>query len=414
MKPEVKMFAYSIFGTAVLLIVIFASQLTKQTSSHQAQVVTSPMQGKTIQYYRSTMNPNEVSPMPAKDSMGMEMEPVYSSGKPTNSTISIDPRTQQNMGVRIRQVNVGPLNKRISTVGYVTYDETMLFDINTKFQGWIEKLFVNTTGQYVAKNQPLFTIYSPELYTAQKEYLITINNSASLAENEKVELKKSALKKLKYFDVPQDQIQEIEKTGQKKALTICSPVNGIVVEKKVIQGQMVEAGSPIYVLADISKVWIQAQIFEQDLPFVHLDQKVTLTLPSFPGKKFFGSICFIYPTVDEKTRTVQARIELSNPELTFKPGMYATVEIYSKLKDFAILVPASAVLRSGERNTVFVSLGEGYFEPRKVELGALAANNMYEIVKGLKKGEQVVVSGQFMLDSESQLQEATQKMLKAK
>lgn len=309
---------------------------------------------------------------------------------------------QQNMGVRCAEIKEAPLKKCIRTVGTIAYDESTLFDITTKFRGWITTLYVNTTGQNVAHGAPLFTIYSPELYSAQKEYLAALPLDA---------LKKSALCKLRYFDVAEGEIAVIEKTGPKKALLMRAPHGGIVVEKNVVQGQMVEAGQSLYRMADLSTVWLQAEIYEQDLPFISLGQEAQVMLPSFPQQKYTGKISFIYPSVHEKTRTVTARIELPNPGLQFKPGMYATLEIAAILSENTLLVPASAVLRSGEKNRVFIALANGQFEPRTITLGPLGSDDMYQVLSGLDVHDNVVVSGQFMLDSESQLQEAIQKML---
>lgn len=375
------MYLYSIFGTCVVLFVFFASQAMWQPS----------------------LRPNNgVDPVLAKDSMGMNMgmPPMTNQRASAMPTISIDPHMQQNMGIVLGNVTKGPVVKCIRTVGTIAYDETTLYNITTKFQGWVEKLYVNTTGQHVMKGEPLFTIYSPELYAAQEEYLVSIGT----------ELQQSALKKLQYFDVPVEEIQKLQESGIKKALTMLSPVDGIVVEKNVIQGQMVGSSTASYRIADISKVWLQAEIYEQDLPFAAVGQEVTIIVPYFSDQKFSGRISFIYPYVTPKTRTATARIELTNSPLLLKPDMYATVEIAATLHEEGLLIPASAVLRSGSKNTVFVALGNGYFEPREVRLGPYAANNMYEILNGLDEKDRIVLSGQFLLDSESQLQNAFLKM----
>ena len=357
-----------------------------------------------IKYYKSTMMLGEISQTPRKDSMGMDMVPVYEGEEETNA-ITVDPATVQKMGVRTATVTKGPLRRVIRTVGSIDYNETALADVTTKFRGWIEKLYVDSTGKQVHKGEPLFDIYSPELYSAQNEYVLALNQGSG-------GLKASARQKLKLFDITDDQIAELEKTRQpQRTLRVDAPIDGIVVEKMVVQGQMVEAGMKLYRLADLSIVWVQSQIYEQDLALLKLGQEAEVSLSYLPDRKFTGRITYIYPTVDEKTRTARLRMEFHNPGLFLKPGMFATVELHVDLEPSALLVPETAVLRSGDRNTVFVALQNGRFEPHTVTLGARGENDTYQVLSGLNDGERVVTSGQFMLDSESQLREAIQKML---
>jgi len=366
-----------------------------------------------IKFYKSTMNPGETSPQPGKDSMGMDMVPVYEDGAAGAdfSTIAIDPVTIQNMGVRTSEVTRGPLRRTIRTVANVDYDETTLVDVTTKFKGWIEKLYVNATGQLVNPGDPLFDIYSPELYSAQVEYLLTLNQNLT-NDPGAAALRDSAAAKLKFFDISAAQIAELEKTRQpKKTLTINSPTAGFVIEKLAVEGQMVDAGMKLYRLADIGIVWVYAQVYEQDLPYIQLGQEATMSLSYLPDRRFRGRVTYIYPTVDEKTRTARVRMEFHNPGYFLKPGMFATVELTADIAPSALLVPDSAVLRSGEQNTVFVALAGGKFEPRTVTLGLSAEDDRDQVLSGLREGERVVTSGQFMLDSESQLREAIAKMV---
>ena len=357
-----------------------------------------------IKYYKSTMMLGEISQTPRKDSMGMDMVPVYEGEEETNA-ISVDPVTVQKMGVRTAVVTKGPLRRVIRTVGTIDYNETALADVTTKFRGWIEKLYVDSTGKQVRKGEPLFEIYSPELYSAQNEYVLALNQGSG-------GLKVSARQKLKLFDISDDQIAELEKSRQpQRTLRVDAPIDGVVVEKMVVQGQMVEAGMKLYRLADLSIVWVQSQIYEQDMALLKLGQEAEVGLSYLPDRKFTGRITYVYPTVDEKTRTGRVRMEFHNPGLFLKPGMFVTVEVHADLEPSALLVPDTAVLRSGDRNTVFVALENGRFEPRTVTLGARGENNTYQVLSGLNDGERVVTSGQFMLDSESQLREAIQKML---
>jgi RND family efflux transporter MFP subunit len=319
------------------------------------------------------------------------------------------------MGIRTAVVARGPLRRTIRTVGAIDYNETALEDVTIKFKGWIEKLYVDATGQQVHRGDPLFDIYSPELYGAQVDYLLVLNQPTNLVDAGAQALKSSALAKLTFLDIPDEQIAQIRKDGQaKKTLRINAPRDGIVVEKMVVEGQMVDAGMKLYRLADLGLVWVQAQIYEQDLAYIKLGQEATVTLSYLPDREFRGRVTYIYPNVDEKTRTARVRMEFHNPGYFLKPGMFATVQVTSELEASALLIPNMAILRSGERNTVFVAREGGKFEPRKIALGPQAENDMYQVISGLKEGERIVTSGQFMLDSESQLREAIQKMLEPK
>jgi len=365
-----------------------------------------------IKYYKSTMLPGEVRQTSGKDSMGMDMVPVYEEEAAPAETeaIAIDPVTTQDMGIRAAIVTRGPLRHTIRTVGIIDYNETALADVTTKFKGWVEKLYVDATGQQVHRGDPLFEIYSPELYSAQREYLLAMEQPTNAPGADA--LKRSALTKLKFFDISDEQIAEIERTGEpRKTLRILAPQDGFVVEKLVVEGQMVEPGMKIYRLADLGLVWVQAQIYEQDLVYIKLGQEATVTLSYLPDREFRGRVTYIYPNLDEKTRTARVRMEFHNPGYFLKPGMFATVQVTSELEPSALLIPNMAILRSGKKNTVFVALEGGKFAPRTVTLGPPAENNMYQVLSGLREGERIVTSGQFLLDSESQLREAIQKML---
>lgn len=363
-----------------------------------------------IKFYKSTMNPGETSPVPAKDSMGMDMVPVYeSAGAASDSQlISVDPVTTQDMNLHTATVTRGPLRRTIRTVGVIDYNEAGLADVTTKFKGWVEKLYVDTTGQQVHRGDPLFEIYAPELYSAQREYVLALEGTNAPGG---AALKASARTKLKFFDITDDQIAELERTREpRKTLRAVSPQDGFVVEKMVVEGQMVDAGMKLYRLADLGLVWVQAQIYEQDLDYVKLGQEATVTLSYLPDREFRGRVTYLYPNVDEKTRTARVRMEFHNPGYFLKPGMFATVQVLSELAPSVLLVPDMAILRSGEKYTVFVALDGGKFEPHTVTLGPQAENDTYQVLSGLNEGDRIVTSGQFLLDSESQLREAIQKM----
>ena len=371
-----------------------------------------PAGERKIKFYKSSMTPGETSPTPAKDSMGMDMVPVYEDGSETSdsSAIAVDAATMQNMNLRTAEVQRSPLRKTVRTVGTIDYNETALADVTTKFKGWIEKLNVDATGQLVHRGEPMFEIYSPELYSAEVEFLQVLK-FGSTNDPAAESLRETAASKLRFFDVPEAQIAELEKSRKVlKTLPVAAPMSGFVIEKNVVSGQMVDAGMRLYRLADLGIVWVIAQVYEQDLPFVKLGQEAVVKVASLPDREFRGRVTFIYPSVDEKTRTAKVRLEFENPGYFLKPGMFVSAQIRSQLKDSVVLVPESAVLRSGAKNTVFVALNGGKFEARDVTLGVEAENGMNQVISGLNAGEHVVTSGQFLLDSESQLREAIEKM----
>jgi RND family efflux transporter MFP subunit len=374
-------------------------------------------EGRKVKYYKSSMNPGEVSPGPAKDSMGMDMMPVYEDEAvpAESSAVTIDPVTMQNMDLRTGLVTRGPLRRLVRTVGVIDFDEAALAEVSTKFRGWIERLYVDATGKQMHRGEPLFEIYSPELYLAQTEYLLTLDSPTNQSGVAAQLRKTAAMTKLRYWDISEDQIAELARTRvPKKTLRINAPRDGIVVEKMVVEGQMVEPGMKLYRLADLGTIWVQSQIYEQDMPLIQLGQEATVSLSYLPDRKFRGRVAYVYPTVDEKTRTAKVRMEFHNPGYFLKPGMFTTVELTAEVSPSALLVPDSAVLRSGEHNTVFVALEGGKFEPRTVVLGLRAEGNLYQVLSGLSEGERIVTSGQFLLDSESQLREAIQKMRQPK
>jgi multidrug efflux pump subunit AcrA (membrane-fusion protein) len=384
--------------------------IRKQSGSGDASA---PSGERKIKYYKSTMMPGEVRQTPGMDSMGMDMAPVYEdeAAAAESRTIAIDSVTIQNMGIRTATVTRGPLRRIIRTVGVVDYNETTLGDVTTKFKGWIEKLYVNATGQLVMRGDPLFEIYSPDLYSAQVEYLLATSSPTNATPGEEG-IRTSALTKLKFYDISDEQIAALQKMRQpQKTLRIVAPQDGFVTEKNAVEGQMVDPGMKIYRLADLGLVWVQADVYEQDLAYIKLGQEATVTLSYLPDREFRGRVTYIYPNVDEKTRTAKVRMEFHNPGYFLKPGMFATVKVVSELEPSVLLIPDMAILRSGEKTTVFVALDGGRFDPRTVTLGPQAENDTYQVLNGLNEGERIVTSGQFMLDSESQLREAIQKML---
>ena len=362
-----------------------------------------------IKYYQSTMIPGQVSDKPGKDTMGMDMVPVYDGDQAGPDNLQIDAATIQRMNLKTAVVEHGPVRREFRTVGIVAYNEQGLRDITTKYEGWLEKLYVDATWTAVKAGEPLFEIYSPDLYNAQLNYVIASRSEGAAGGP----LTRAALARLQLFDLPADFIAEVARTGEaRRTYTFRAPADGVVIEKMAVAGQMMKAGEKIYRLADLGTIWVLAQIYEMDLPFVRDGQPVVVRTSYGLPRTYEAKIQLLLPQVEDLTRTATARIVLANPDLALRPGMFTEVRFAAQLADDAVLVPDMAVLRSGERDTVFVALAGGSFEPREVKLGARSEGNFYQVLSGLRAGERVVTSGQFMLDSESQLREAIQKMLK--
>jgi RND family efflux transporter MFP subunit len=343
---------------------------------------------------------------------GMKLTPIRRPGAAaaSSSVIAVDAATQQNMNLRTAEIRRGPLRKTIRTVGSIDYNETALADVTTRFKGWVEKLNVDATGQLVHRGEPLFEAYSPELYDAEVAFLQTVTNKFKNFKSVIAQYQ-AEVRHLKNLGVQDAQIAEIETNRVAlNSLAIAAPISGFVIEKNAVAGQMVDAGIKLYRIADLGIVWVIAQIYEQDLPFIQLGQEAVVKVASMPGREFRGRVTFVYPTVDEKTRTAKVRLEFENPGYFLKPGMFVSAQIQAELENSAVLVPDEAVLRSGAKNTVFVALAGGRFEAREVTLGVESENNLIQVTGGLDAGERVVTSGQFLLDSESQLREAIDKM----
>ena len=372
-----------------------------------------PAKKKTM--YRSTMAPNEVSDKPGKDSMGMDMVPfeVEESGAVTEVggriQIKISPQRQQLIGIKTAPVRTQPIHKLIKAVGRVDYAEPNISIVNLKFDGWVEKLAMSSTGRAVRKGEPLFDIYSPELVAAQQEYLIALKAGASFGDASS--FLKSAREKLRLWGFTDQQAEELGRTGEfKKTVTVYAPGSGIVIEKDVVQGQKVMAGEALFKIADLSRVWILGEIYEYELPFIKNGQDVKVSLSYYPGESFEGKITYIYPYLKPETRTNQVRIEAANPGLKLKPEMFANLEIHV---DYGarLTVPADAVLDAGDTKIVFVAKGDGYFEPREVKLG-VKGQDMFEVLSGVSDGENVVTAANFLIDSESSLKAALNRMTK--
>lgn len=395
----------------------------EKMTEDQGMANKSDKKDKKILYWRAPMDPTYISDKPGKSPMGMDLVPVYEGEEPGGgATITIDPVTVQNMGVRTAEVKRQPFYRVIRTVGHIDYNEEKLYNINVKFPGWIEELYVDETGEQVRKGQPLFKIYSPDLVATQEEYTLAYNNQKKLATSEFNEISsganrllEAARKRLKYWDISDQQIEELEKTGEvRKTLTIYSPANGVVVHKNAVEGVFTKEGADLFRIADLSTVWVLAHIFEYELPWVKLGQKVEMELPYVPGKKFEGTVEYIYPFLNAKTRDVRIRLVFKNPTLELKPEMYANIKIESRIGEDELVIPSEAVIRSGKRDLVFIALGNGKFRPQEVVLGPEGDEGQVKVAEGLHEGQTIVTSAQFLLDSESRLREAIQKMLEAR
>ncbi len=333
-----------------------------------------------------------------------------SNNVPGYAPVEIDPERLQLYGVTSEIVEMRDLTKTIRTVGIVTVDERRISNIQTKFNGWIEKLYVNFTNEYVKKGDPLFKVYSPELFSTQEEYLLALKGTQRKIEGRfseelhksDLELFMAAKKRLELWDIPTDEIKRLENTMQaSKTLLLRSPVSGVVTHLNAFLGKNVMSGMNIYVIADLSKIWILGDIYEQDIDLVNLGQKAILTITSFPAQYVKKEITFIDYILDESARTVKVRFESDNFDFRLKPGMYGTVEIQKNMGK-SLAIPEEAVINTGERKIVFVDKGHGYFEPRDIEIG-FKAEQYYQVISGVSQGERVITSSQFLIDSESRL-----------
>ncbi|MGZ5007395.1 MAG: efflux RND transporter periplasmic adaptor subunit [Methylobacter sp.] len=378
-------------------------------------------QGK-ILFYRNPMNPEVTSPVPAKDAMGMDYIPVYAkndtdANEPKGS-VNIDAVTVQNIGVRTAIAKKSVLSHIVRAVGRVGYDEERIVRLHPKTEGWIETMRVDKTGERVKKDQDLLSIYSPQLVASQQEYLLALNNLKVLEKSPIEEIRRgaeellnSSRERLKLLDVPAHQLHELSSSHRiMKSLHIHTPADGIVMQIGAREGQYVTPETELYMIADLSKVWVYADIYEYELPWVKEGDPVEMQLAGIPGRVFNGHLAFIYPYAEAKTRTIKVRLVFDNEQLLLKPELFADVTIYAGKQANALVIPSEAVVRSGAKSQVFVVRGPGKFEPRQITTGLLSTNEI-AVLDGLKEGEEVVTSAQFLIDSESKLREATAKMM---
>jgi Cu(I)/Ag(I) efflux system membrane fusion protein len=371
-------------------------------------------------FYRNPMNPEVTSPVATKDSMGMDYIPVYADEDADSApagTVRIDPVTVQTIGVRTALAQRRSMSRSIQTIGRVDYDEKKIVELHPKTDGWIEKLHINTTGAPVKNNTILLSFYSPQLVSTQQEYVLALKNLNTLKESQFEDVRRGAeelvettLERMRLLDVPEHQITHLTNTLEvKKNLHIHSPANGIVTSIGARQGQYVTPQTKLYTIADLSKVWVYVDIYEDEMPWINVGDKATIRVKALPGQSFEGVLSYIYPYAESQTRTIKVRMVFDNPDLLLKPDMFANVVIEASELPDLVVIPSEAIIRSGTREQVFVQRAPGKFEPREVIVG-VSSEGWTEIKSGIEPGDDVVISAQFLIDSESKLREAASKM----
>lgn len=400
---------------------------------------------RVILYWVAPMDPGYVRDEPGKSPMGMDLVPVYDDEVMSGAGVTIDPAIIQSIGVRYAQVEVGPVEKTIRAAAHVDFDEDHYTVLSTRTGGWIEKLYVTSPGEEVHEGDPLFDFFSPTLFSAQEEYLIARRMGDSTLAN-------AAVERLRLLGVSDEMIEDIRINGSRRALTIEAPMDGIVASigssgggggggissgggmsgmsgmggsggsggmndtgsgmgGDIKEGDYVGSGTSVFSIADLSSVWIYAHVYEDELQFVSEGLTAELELDYLPGQIFEGTIDFVYPFLDRQTRDIKIRMVFENPDGLLMPGMFGTVRITNRIVDTGLLIPAEAVIYSGDRRLVFLALSGGRFAPADVTLGVNAGDDMVQILDGLTAGQTIVTSAQFLLDSESRLKEAINKML---
>jgi Cu(I)/Ag(I) efflux system membrane fusion protein len=411
-----------VVGVAALALVIGAVVLKRSLDhtavspnpSSNATTAPGPTQNGTrrILYYRNAMGQPDISPTPKKDAMGMDYVPVYADEQSEADTVRIGTEKMQKLGVRTERAEKRALIETLRIVGTIQYDERRQYVVTPRFEGWITRLFVSTTGALVRRGQPLLEVYSPDLISAEQDYRVAANALQELAGGDAgaresmQSLMQGSLERLQNWDIDETELQTLRSgAAPRKALVLRAQHDGVVTEKMARVGLRFMPGDPLYQIADLSTVWMVGSAFEQDLARIAVGTPVAVTVVALPGTTFKGTISFIDPVLQADTRSAQVRIELANPRGLLKPAMYASVEMSVGPGDARLAVPNSAILDTGTRQLVLVSLDEGEFEPRTVQPG-IKADGYTEILKGLMEHEAVVVNGNFLIDSESNLRAA--------
>ncbi len=420
-KISVTILILIIMGLIIFIIIKFMKPLINQFSNYRGKKIATE---KKEQIYYCPMHPNYTSDKPGECPIcGMNLVPKKKDTKEEikaeKDEVFISPEKQQLIGVKTDRVRFVNFKKSVRAKGLIEYDERRLFNVTTKIEGYVDDLFINYTGQMVKKGDPLFTIYSPELVSAQQEYLLALKSKEISKDSGFPEIKKSlegliesARRKLKLWDITDAQIDNLEKTGNvKKSLTIYSPYSGFVVEKKVVEGMKIMIGDVLYKIADLSSVWVVADVYEHDIHSIKLGQSVQISLLSMPEKRFFSKVSYIYPYLESETRTVKVRMEVQNVDFVLKPNMYVNVEIDVNLGR-RLSIDETAVIDTGERQIVILTVKKGHFKPVEVRIGS-KVENYFEILEGLKEGDEVVINANFLIDSESRMKSALSEMAHA-
>ena len=403
----------------ILAVGVFAGAIGFYWLEHRSEPIGTPAvaeqspaqkEGPKILYYRNPMGHPDTSPVPKKDSMGMDYIPVYEDEQDDGKTVKVSLDKIQRTGVRTEKIEAQTVSRSVRGVGTVQHDESLMWVVTVRSDGYVEDLFVNRTGQHVRKGEPLFRFYSAQIQLAQADLLVALRAEGTSSKSEANRNLAGAMQRLRNLDVPDSRIEEVRKTiANPRTLDWASPATGDIVEKKVIEGQRVMAGDELFRIADHSSVWVVAEVAEADVAAIKVGMRATVTLRAFSTTPHEGVVTFIYPEMlKPETRTVSVRIELPNPDGLMKPGMYADVVFQPDGGEAPVTaVPVSAVIDSGTRQVVLVAKGEGRFEPREVKLGR-RGDGFTEVTEGLQPGEEVVVSANFLIDAESNLKAALQ------
>ena len=376
--------------------------------------------GRKILYWRAPMDANEIYDHPGKSKMGMDLVPVYEDKAGSSGIVKIDPAVVQNMNVKIAPVEKKNLSSIVITNGVLKSNEKTEYIVTTRVSGWIEKLYVNYTGEKVTKGEKLMDIYSPELVSAQQELLTALSydksvNNSSLKDvlDSGNELVKNAVRKLELLEVPEKDIERLKETKDIKTyVTLYAQNSGTVITKDVLEGQKINSGMPLMQISDLSNLWLLADVYEYELSKIDVGSTAKIKFNYLPGQTFNGKVSFIYPTLDPKSRTVKIRLDINNSKGKLKPEMFANVEISGKDFGLSPVIPENAVIRSGMKDIVIISLGNGKFKPQTVILGGYS-DGYYQVISGLNEGSNIVTSAQFLIDSESNLKSAIGMMQEA-
>jgi len=378
-----------------------------------------------ILYWRAPMDATEIYDQPGTSRMGMDLEPVYaddaegveSDQSESAGTVRINPVVAQNMGIRYGVAERRDLSRSIRTVGEIMVDEENLVQVSARVSGWVEVLHVAFEGAPVSKGDPLLELYAPELVTTQEEFLLALSHRDALGGAASAEARTAADRlidavrtRLRNWDLSEEFIAQVEADRTvRRRVTIEAPITGVVLSKGVTEGARIQSGQELYRLADLRQVWIHASFYDFELPWLSVGQKADIELSYLPGVRLTGEVSYIYPFLRQKARDVHVRLIVANPDLQLKPGMFANVELAGSTLEDVVVVPSAAVIRSGERSLLFVDSGEGRVDPREVQLGA-EADDLVHVIAGVEAGERIVISSQFLIDSESRLQEAIDRM----